>query len=376
MCTIRCLHAQFNAVLLPLFAASLLLPPAIVDAAPSTIVVPGTLGGTSSEGLGVNASGVVVGESYTSNGTHHAFRYFDGGMGDLGTLGGHTSRATGINNSNQVVGWAEGTNGLATAFLYSNGIMKDLGTLGGPQSHANGINDSGQVVGTAHHSRTISGSDAHAFLYDGSMRDLGTLGGTSSSANAINNSGQIVGNARVSGDSAFHAFLYNGSMQDLGTLGGRNSTANAINNSGQVVGWADLPGGSTRAFLYDGTMHDLGTLGGTDSWATGINDSGHIVGSSYLATFGVLHAFLYRDGTMIDLNVFAPPGWTFTSAAGINRFGDIVGTGVFNGQAQAFLLTPGDIPLPEPGTYATFLMGSGWIGLFARRLHRGSKGSD
>ena len=52
----------------------------------------GTLGGTKSEGLGINASGQVVGDSVTGTGPTHAFVTTGGGfpvMTDLGTLGGH-----------------------------------------------------------------------------------------------------------------------------------------------------------------------------------------------------------------------------------------------------------------------------------------------
>jgi probable HAF family extracellular repeat protein len=84
-------------------------------------------------------------------------------MTDLGTLGGTYSDGWGINASGQVTGFSS-TTGEASwhAFLYFSGIMTDLGTLGGTYSDGKGINALGQVVGTSN----ISGdADYHAFLY-------------------------------------------------------------------------------------------------------------------------------------------------------------------------------------------------------------------
>jgi probable HAF family extracellular repeat protein len=89
-------------------------------------------------------------------------------------------------------------------------------------------------------------------------------------------------------------------------------------------------------------MTDLGSLGGS-SQAYGINDRGDIVGESSLCPdCRGAHAFLDRDGLMIDLNdVFSPEsGWVLTQAADINDAGQIVGAGYKDGESRGFLLTP------------------------------------
>ncbi len=88
-------------------------------------------------------------------------------------------------------------------------------------------------------------------------------------------------------------------------------------------------------------MSELGTLGGSYSAAFGINDRGKVVGYAYTSNES-RHAFVWRDGTMIDLNNLIPAnsGWELTDARDINNNGQIVGHGEFNGQTRDFLLTP------------------------------------
>ena len=63
-----------------------------------------------------------------------------------------------------------------------------------------------------------------------------------------------------------------------------------------------------HAFLWEnGTMIDLGTFGGTHSNARGINNYGQIVGDSNTAC-GARHAFLWENGTMSDLGTLGGVG--------------------------------------------------------------------
>jgi uncharacterized membrane protein len=55
----------------------------------------------------------------------------------------------------------------------------------------------------------------------------------------------------------------------------------------------------------------------------------------------VPRAFVYHSGAMTDLNTLVDPALRslLEEGADINSNGQIVGTGVFNGQIKAFLLT-------------------------------------
>jgi probable HAF family extracellular repeat protein len=257
-------------------------------------------------------------------------------MTDLGTLPQQThSLGWGINSSGQVVGNSY-TSGVGRAFLYSNGSMSDIGTLGGSNAFAQAINDVGQITGEA----ALANGTQNVFLYSGGqMIDLGKPG----SGSAINNAGQIAGTANFG--SGLHAFLYTGGqMMDLGTLlPGGFSSAEGINSLGHAVGFYEPQSGGRFVFRYaNGQMTTLGS-----GVALGINSKGEVIGQEFVNSLGGFRARIYTDGQWTDLNQFIDPGsgWTLTDAEGINDLGQIVGSGVGpGGQLHGYLLTP----IPEP----------------------------
>jgi probable HAF family extracellular repeat protein len=309
----------------------------------------GTLGGIFSIAHGINASGQVVGYSYTDQSSvpFHAFLKSPGlPMQDLGTLGGEISRAYGINDHGQVVGEAQTADGHIHAFLKNPGEpMQDLDIPGGQFSSAHGINGNGQVVGVAINAES---GNYRAFLKNPGqpMQDLGALGGDESYASGINNSGQVVGYSYAGPGISPHAFLKNPGqpMQDLGVLGEDVlSVACGINASGQVIGYSYVPYASGHAFLKNPgqPMQDLGSLveNGT-SLAYAINASGQVVGYTEPGPRN-RNAFLKNPGEpMQDLNsltINLPDGVYLSDPIAINDAGFIAGGNTNN---QAYLLTP------------------------------------
>ena len=245
-------------------------------------------------------------------------------MVDLGPpeVGSH-SEGIALNASGLVTGDANDSTGYFAFVSSGDGtpMTRIYDGLGGSVIYPYAINDLGQLTGDA---LTTGDSASHAFVWknDGSpMLDLGTFGGDYSYGNAINASGQVAGNANLSGDAMRHAFVWKNDgtpMLDLGTLGGDPATP--FSSTLPVRSRGQLRDAATRlcshAFFWrnDGTpMQDLGTLGGAESSTAALNDAGQVAGTAEHQTTVNAHAFVWmNDGTpMKDLGTL---GGTYSSA--------------------------------------------------------------
>lgn len=346
-------------------------------------------GGASSAAGWISPNGLIAG--WSQNGTTdpsfpgfpvtHGVLWKDGKMTDLQTLqDGSESAALAVNSSGLVAGAADNSipdsnalyfdevYGWATqtrAFVWQDGVMKDIGTLGGTDAVAFLINERGQIVGISYTSSAPSAYCANqlgaslatgGFIYeDGKMKNLGSFGGTCTFPADLNDAGEVVGLSTVKGDAYQHAFLWeNDSFHQLpNTIGGNNGAAIALNNDGEATGWASLPGDqAVHASLWkNNLMTDLGTLG-EDPCSLGysINVRGQVVGISGFQqdltgcnSGNTIRAFLWENGSMVDLNTLIPPDSPLylTVADIINDLGEIAGTGVdANGNQHAFFLIP------------------------------------
>ena len=336
----------------------------------------------------INGQGLVAGTSSAETSGEAAFRYNPtkpAPMEDIGLSSrGVISRGLGINNTGVVVGDSAfiATHTAASpvrhATLFGDGSRIDLGTLTKQTySRANSINGFNQVVGFSGPALDTSKSRAFFWSKSTGMIDLGTLGGAYAQAFAINDSGFITGNSqlRATDTQAIHAFLSPSplgagaiGMRDLGTLGGPFSYGMAINAKNHVVGYSAINKVDSRvhAFWFDGTgMKDLGSLAPNSSKledqsvALGVNSSDMVVGYSYLPAINANTdpavqpgtspirqvAFVWSQGRMTDLNKLigtAAETYHLNSAMAINDNGQIVATALSKatGTRRAVLLTP------------------------------------
>ena len=299
----------------------------------------------------------------------------------------------GLNEAGQIVGeWemrsnVKPTEGTASkAFVYTPGSgTANLAPAGRSELVTpEAINDRGQVLGSMY-----SNFGHVTFLQDvrtghtdqGFDRLIVRNGG------AVNNAG-VVGGGYYTPQNRFHAALFaDGALQDIGALDGGAAQVTALNESGWAVGW-----GSTRdydvfhvqvnhPFLYrPGVgMTDLGAFGASNqpAFANDVNELGQVVGLAALDVASDRHAAFIYDLAFgqRNLNDLLDPltgaGWELLSAEGINDRGQIAGTGRFDGENRAFLLTPVSLPVPEPSALALLMAGACITVVGARRRRGG-----
>jgi probable HAF family extracellular repeat protein len=131
-------------------------------------------------------------------------------------------------------------------------------------------------------------------------------------------------------------------------LGGSQGTATGINSAGEITGYSNVTDGTFHAFVYrQGTMQDLGQLPGRSAcYGFAISDHGEVVGYCHNEAHERFAAFVYRNGRMRNLNHLldagSGAGWDLRVAKGINKAGQIIGSGWndAHGTVRAFLLTP------------------------------------
>ena len=231
-----------------------------------------------------------------------------------------------------------------------------------------GFNDLGQIVGEIHSSY---GSVSTIILESsGELFEIGGLGGLRGKARSINNLGQIVGSSMKDGSQGFLWSTSTSKVVIANTSGVRENEFFDINDSGEIVGYQyGMSGRVPILRSATGEVHVLETLGHGPSIAMGLNNEREVVGSSgvenrflrllveiadeiaeeitgkYSPNRGFrTHAFLWKEGLLMDLNDLIPLGarWELIQAHDINERGEIVGWGWFRGRTHVFLLTPSE----------------------------------
>jgi probable HAF family extracellular repeat protein len=222
----------------------------------------GTLGGTDSVAHQANDLGQAMGISFTDSTVHtstglpttHPFLWEQGRMHDVGSLGGSFSQGFGVNSRGEVVGFSllEGDE-IEHPFLWRRGALHDLGTLGGDNGEAWWINSLNQVVGRA----DLTGSQSHhAFLWrNHEMKDLGAPHGNAcSTGEMINRLGQVVGDSGecgVGGDPFLWEKGHIVAIRDLIIPGSRRFVFDAfdINDRGEIVSLCATPEGHVHVCI-------------------------------------------------------------------------------------------------------------------------------
>ncbi|HLW24836.1 MAG TPA: hypothetical protein VKT22_10790 [Steroidobacteraceae bacterium] len=295
------------------------------------------------QGVAINNSGQVAGNSIDANGVSFAVLWNgttptvlageDDVMQDAAYVGG-------MNNLGLVVGYDTFFKGYADLWFGVSDYC-DGGGSGSGFSKATGINDAGQIVGN------LGGYDIPsavlwptACISNASGEFLAAPNFYGTDATSINNKGEVVGFVYLTpvweNNPTQHAAQLSPNFRDMGTLGGENSGANQVNDRGYVVGWANIPNNRSHAALWGPhtVPSDLGTLGGKTSSANGINTQGDAVGSSQTLS-GASHAVLWTHLHYLPEDLNNEIGAltkqiTLTEAAGTNDHCQVLANGYDN----------------------------------------------
>lgn len=245
-----------------------------------------------------------------------------------------------INNLGEVIGE------VVNPRWYRQGAILHLLDFNGVSSGtAADINDSSVITGCVYDTgETLTRIPV---IWENTVNPV-VIPGTPADADAcglsINSHGHVVGTERTG--TGYRAVMWkDGEFIVLGNLGNHTVTVPmAINDLGQVVGYSS-PNGSepSRAFLWDnGTMVDLGALGEGGAKAYDINNAGEIIGVAPTPV-------LWKDGVIYDLKPLIPSEFNFLSAEAINESGQIAGDSyIFTPAPGAFDLSVKMRGAPDP----------------------------
>lgn len=210
-------------------------------------------------------------------------------------------------------------------------VFNTVNYPGSVMTDVRGLNATGRIVGYA----SIDGVNNFAFSYAGGVFSLLPPLGTSVVAHGINDAGVIVGST-VDAASVSSAFILSGGAYTTFTRPGwLNSYARAIGPSGLVTGYSDDGASSSAGFIYNPVtmaFTDITIPGSFLTIAQGINNAGQVVGSAVLP--GGAQAFLRQpDGTIVLFQIGGHP----TRARGISDTGLMTGFVTTAGATSGFV---------------------------------------
>ncbi len=269
-------------------------------------------------------------------------------------------------------------NPLSPSAPFGGSVGSGGGTSSGFFSTVFGSNSSGDYVGAREEGGVLRGYVWRAGEPAPQLIDPPT-GAIAVVARGISDNLNVVAEATVSGGNGGYFIDAVGNPAiDMGSLGGPGTQPLAVNDAGEAVGIA-FRNSSQRTGFYWTESDGIRAIPLSASTAnlTDINSRGDAVGS-FRNTGSNERAILFnvrtQQLTILDFVLPAPDNtrWSLRSALAINDNGQVVGTGIRDGQSQAYVLQlPGYGPaacspadLAEPFGQLNFFDISAFIGLY------------
>jgi uncharacterized membrane protein len=278
------------------FALAFLAATLAADAPPlafkfATFNVPGAV---QTFPLGVNNSGITVGQYIDNNGVSHGYILKGTEVTKVTTVDdpkGNYTACLGVNPNGEmaVVGLYLSGNNIG-GFVYRDGKFTDIpGPVGATGSAAQGVNDAGDIVGYYYDSAGVP----HGFLLKGkTYTTLDVPGALGTFAAGINNQGSIVLYWNDSQNVA-ESSLYDGkTYKKINVPGAAQTLAFGINAAGDVIyEWLDSGGLDHAALLSGGKYYKFDHPESVQTYGGGINDGRVIVGGYQVANNGPFQGY-------------------------------------------------------------------------------------
>lgn len=317
-------------------------------------------GYTQSVAMGLNDLGQVVGYSApnTIDFNYQGTIWKNGQPTLLGKVDrGNYSLASSINKAGEITGEGDNGNIRPQVIIFAKGKASIIDS-GANNSRGMFISKTGVIAGN--YARGFGGGGWNPVLYTPDPRKPGEYKRTSlpqfpdpSGAQSYcycfggNNRGEVIGQISSSLWSA-RGGLWNADATHSLTLldplpNEWDSYAMGINDGGTVVGYSDTGVFSSTPVIWSASTHEVAPLPlfpeEIHGYAWAINGAGTIIGAH--GENG--QACVWVNGQIQDLQASLDStgaGWTIEFASGINKLGQIVGYGQFNGKTTAFVLSP------------------------------------
>jgi probable HAF family extracellular repeat protein len=232
--------------------------------------------------------------------------------------GAITTEALGIDTAGDIVGGYVDSSDNSHGFLLSGGVYTTIDDPDVANGFALGINDVGQIVGN---------NGFLSYLYDLQTQTFTPINfpnaKANTSASAINNAGTIVGSLTINNICCTGFELKSGSYRTVTRQGSSDTQLSGINNLAEAVG-ADVVDFVSDNFLYFRGGFKSIRVPAAFPTTVGINDSGALVGAYRPSPkSGSLQGFLYQNGTFQEI---AFPGSVSGDTLGVNNSGEVVGS--------------------------------------------------
>jgi hypothetical protein len=237
---------------------------------------------TTTESLGINNLGEIVGEYSPGQQSQNGFRDNHGKFTTIDCAPFSATVTSSINNKKEIVGtYATNDNGAVAGFIWDgNSSCTPVTFDSSGTTNVWGVNDSGTIAGFY----KDSAGNFHGFLdVKGKFTTFDCAGATNTRIYGISNDGSLTGDIAPSPTGPFQGFLHKPGKSSKCTAINYPkavwTSAKSINKKGMISGWYTDSSNVFHGFVKTGSHYQtVDAKGASNTLLFHMNDKGQIVG--------------------------------------------------------------------------------------------------